>query len=230
MQEAIWEDLPQELWRTGYSNLGLMKLLLITGPPVLNLPGVSLAGDEWALCSKPEWQLSLLFDTLHFKAGQGHLLWSSSFGFLLVIHASFSFYELNNRVRNKWSKFSNHKYSKAKYDPSVLLSCSHRHTHTHTQLQSPRASPQVLGYSVKQLEWADITEGCLCSWFPLHFEVSSAHRNRGHKAWLVWRVWALCRVGRVWGRLQWRACPPLCLSCGMSVMGRTFSLLLFGGG
>lgn len=131
MQEAIWEDLPQELWRTGYSNLGLMKLLLITGPPVLNLPGVSLAGDEWALCSKPEWQLSLLFDTLHFKAGQGHLLWSSSLGFLLVIHASFSFYELKNRVRNKWSKFSNHKYSKAKYDPSVPLSCSHTRTHTH---------------------------------------------------------------------------------------------------
>lgn len=42
MQEAIWEDLPQVLWRTGYSSLGLMKLLLITGPPVLNLCAVSL--------------------------------------------------------------------------------------------------------------------------------------------------------------------------------------------
>lgn len=36
-------------------------------------------------------------------------------------------------------------------------------TQTHTHLRSLRASLQVLGYSVKQLEWADITEGRLCS-------------------------------------------------------------------
>lgn len=64
MQEAIWEDLPQVLWRTGYSSLDLMKLLLITGPPVLNLCVVSLVGDEWSLCARPDWHLSLLFFSL----------------------------------------------------------------------------------------------------------------------------------------------------------------------
>lgn len=42
-----------------------MKLLLITGPPVLNLCVVSLVGDEWPLCARcVDWHLVLLFLSL----------------------------------------------------------------------------------------------------------------------------------------------------------------------
>lgn len=56
--------------------------------------------------------------------------------------------------------------------PKLFFSQSVTHSHTPQLCQTLWASPQVLGYSVKQLEWAQKSECCLCSWFPFHFEVS----------------------------------------------------------
>lgn len=87
--------------------------------------------------------------------------------------------------------------------------CSSRsHTHLRSLSEPP---PRVFGYPVKQLEWADSTEGCLCSWFPLHFEVFPGSRGLAPA-----RVWALCREGRgahrrrprTWCRLRGRMVVP----------------------
>lgn len=66
----------------------------------------------------------------------------------------------------------------------------------HTEAESLPASPQVLGYPVKQLERADITEGCLCSWFPSALKLPR-EQEQGPRSLAPVRVWALCRAGRV---------------------------------
>lgn len=78
-------------------------------------------------------------------------------------------------------------YSVCSFTNTSFLSVRLAHSHSHTpQPQSLRASPQVLGYSVKQLEWAQKSQRAVCaldSRFTLKFPL--AHRNRGHKARLV---------------------------------------------
>lgn len=203
MQEAIWEDLPQVLWRTGYSSLGLMKLLLITGPPVLNLCVVSLVGDEYPLCVRPDWHCLLLSLSLSVGRLDKVILcvWCAQiFDFMHVCHRHASKY-----VSTLFSVKVLLCYKETTEAPRRII----KHQSKNRSIQrvvSPTPFPRVhLSFTYKpqlspslptgvrllcKAAWmgTEITEGCLCSWFPFHFEVSPAHRNRGHKARLVWRL------------------------------------------
>lgn len=86
---------------------------------------------------------------------------------------------------------------------------SHSHMHTSPDFQSLPTGVKLLCKAARM--GADITESCLCSWVPFHFDVSPDHRNRGHKAWLMWGLqpslpglWIL-QGGACRGRLLWQA-------------------------
>ena len=63
-----------------------------------------------------------------------------------------------------------------------------RHPFTYTSILSVSLSLPAGVRLLCKAAWMgrEITECCLSSWFPFHFEVSPARRNRGYKARLVW--------------------------------------------
>lgn len=213
MQEAIWEDLPQVLWRTGYSSLGLMKLLLITGPPVLNLCVVSLVDDEWSLCPRPDWHLMLLFFSLSLPVvRQGHLVWYSRV-FDINVFSEYVWTFISSEgfivLRTKQPcRIIEHQSKVGSIQrvvlPNTLFSPSISGSHAHTSTLS-----QSLPTGVKlpcEAAWmgTEITEGCLCSWFPFHFEVSPDSQEQGPQS--PTRVRALALSARTmisagWGQV-----------------------------
>lgn len=200
MQEAIWEDLPQVLWRTGYSSLDLMKLLLITGPPCFKL--VCCFSSGWWVAFPCKIRLTSLTAlrltfTLGCKSWQGHVVWYSWMSDSMFM--SFKYQEVYFNIIEGFIAITRKPQMQllesATSKPSMIYSvCSFTSTfcicvhlsfsYSHNWTLSPPTGVRLL-YKAAWMG-TEITEGCLGSWFPSHFEVSSAHRTRAHGARLVW--------------------------------------------
>lgn len=134
----------------------------------------------------------LLTFTLHCKTRQGHLLWYSrvfhwvAFMLANVFHVLFSakgfiaggqkhLCRIIKHQRNIWS------IQRAVSPTPSFLAVHLSFTHT------PQLSPQVLGYSVKQLEWAQKSQKAVCALdFRLTLKFPRLTGTGGHKARLVW--------------------------------------------
>ncbi len=216
-----------------------MKLLLITGPPVLNLCAVSLVGDEWSLCARPDWHLLLLLFSLSMCIVRQdkvilsdiHECWTlcscqcqrMCFNF----YFQWRFYCVTNEVLRRIIKHQSRIWSIQRVvSPTPLSPCpSFIHTltrtHTHLHSQSLWASPQVLGYSVKQLEWAQKSQKTVCALdfrftlkFPRLTGTEAAKPDSCEGLSSLCQDCDFCGVGGA----VWKGKATCCLSCSRTLL------------
>lgn len=157
--------------------------------------------DEWSLCAGPDWHLSLLFFSLSLPVVRlDKVMLCAILECLTVCHKHASKYVSTlflatvllhyEQTSNAPCRLVKHQskvwsiqcvISPTPFSPCPSLLHTHSQTHIHTWLSSVSMSLPTGVRLLCKAAWmgTEITEGCLCSWFPSHFEVSSGSQEQG---------------------------------------------------
>lgn len=138
-------------------------------------------GDEWSLCARPDWHRSLLFFSLSLSVVRldkviSCVWFSQMFDFMrfcdrhAIKHVS-TLYSMKVLLRYEETTEAHCRVIKHQSKNMIYSACSLTNTfspsptliHTQTSMLSLWASPQVLGYCVKQLEWAQKSQRAVCA-------------------------------------------------------------------